>query len=178
MSIRQWIHTLYNNVNAYVTNNGYCSESFIIYRGVRQGCPLSPYIFILCSELFCRLIQHDNNIRGLYINNIEIKISQYADDTVLFTDGSERSIDSVISALNKFSKVSGLVTNFDKSIAFFVHPTNNIYSQANFKSCLNQKVPWHMAFLCVFVKEESGHRSNVTIPSNIFSIINILYIAC
>ena len=49
--IIHWVKILYTNVSAMVQNNGWLSESFNLSRGVRQGCPLSPYLFTLCVEL-------------------------------------------------------------------------------------------------------------------------------
>ena len=50
-SFIRWVRTLYSNSTACVCNNGYSSAFFTISRGVRQGCPLSPYIFYyMCRD--------------------------------------------------------------------------------------------------------------------------------
>jgi hypothetical protein len=49
--IRKWVKTIYKNNSACVTNNGYSSEFFPLSRGVRQGCPLLPYLFLIVVEL-------------------------------------------------------------------------------------------------------------------------------
>ena len=63
-----------------------------VHRGVRQGCPLSPYLFILSAEILAKAIRKNGNIRGLFVKDTDIKISQYADDTTLILDGSVKSL--------------------------------------------------------------------------------------
>ena len=48
---------------------------------MRQGCPLSPYLFLLAVELLAIRVRLCESIRGLYTGPFENKISQYADDT-------------------------------------------------------------------------------------------------
>ena len=79
-SIIKWVKVLYKNAMLAVTQGGNISSFFNIGRGCRQGDPLSPYLFILCSEILAIRIRNNNNIKGIKINNIEFKLSQYADD--------------------------------------------------------------------------------------------------
>ena len=62
-------------------NNGYASEFFKLERGVRQGCPLSGALFVLCAEILGNAIRQDTSIRGIQIFDKEFKVSQYAVDT-------------------------------------------------------------------------------------------------
>ena len=61
-------------------NNGHASDFFQFRRGVRQGCPLSGLLFVLTIEVLAQAIRQNENIRGLKINGIELKVSMYADD--------------------------------------------------------------------------------------------------
>ena len=91
-SIVQWFKTFYNNTESCIMNNGWASNFFSIHRGVRQGCPLSPYLFILSAEIMAKAIRRNTDIKGLVVKDTEIKLSQYADDTTLILDGSEKSL--------------------------------------------------------------------------------------
>ena len=62
---------------------------FNLSRGVRQGCPLSPYLLILYVEIVAEAIRNNSEIRGIKIQDTEFKLNQYADDTTPILDGSE-----------------------------------------------------------------------------------------
>ena len=93
---------------------------FKLGRGVRQGCPLSPYLFILCAEILAETIRKNENIKGITINEQEIKISQYADDTTLILDGSTVSFTTSLQILDLFSEISGLRLNNKKTVALWI----------------------------------------------------------
>ena len=116
--LMNWIKIYYSNTYACVSNNGHMSSYFQISRGVRQGCPLSPYLFIICSDIFIRLIKFNNDITGIRIFNREFKITHYADDTVLLCNGSSHSINSIMGVIKDFGNVSGLKVNCEKSYLF------------------------------------------------------------
>ena len=69
-------------------------------RGCRQGDSLSPYLFILCAEILAVLIRNEKIITGIKIGNHQFKISQYADDTSLLSDGSEKSLQTCFKLLS------------------------------------------------------------------------------
>jgi hypothetical protein len=69
--------------------NGGRSNPFCIKCGVPQGCPMSPLAFLIIAEALTRLIQNDPAIKGIEINGINVKISQFADDTQLFAETYE-----------------------------------------------------------------------------------------
>jgi len=63
--------------------NGYVSRSFALASGVAQGCPLSPLLFLIVTEALTRLILDDTRIKGIEVDGMRHKISQYADDSTL-----------------------------------------------------------------------------------------------
>jgi hypothetical protein len=93
-SIIQWIKTLHSNPESCVMNNGWTTQAFQLERGVRQGCPLSPYLFILAAEPLSCHIRNNNSIKGININGMEHKICQFADDTCLVLKMDTNSIDT------------------------------------------------------------------------------------
>ena len=116
---RKWIKMLYTDVKGYVLNNGYFSASFEMLRGIRQGCPISAYLFLLIVEILAINVRNNKNIKGIKLQTREIKISQLADDTTLFLE-NELSIKYVKEILYDFEIISGLRTNIDKTQAFMI----------------------------------------------------------
>ena len=51
---------------------------------MRQGCPLSPFLFISTAELMSNKVRQTDNVKGIILFDNEIKLSQFADDTKLF----------------------------------------------------------------------------------------------
>ena len=119
-SILQWVSTFYSSSESCVLNNGHFSERFYITRGVRQGDPLSPYLFILSVELLSAALKYDPNISGIKINNSEYLISQYADDSTLMLDEDPVSVNQEMKIIYLFSTCSGLRANFDKTQAVWI----------------------------------------------------------
>ena len=92
-SLVLWIKLFYTDISSSIQNNGWSSDFFNLDRGVRQGCPLSQYLFILCAGILGATVRQDKLIRDIQISNNECKISQYADDTTLILDGTKSSIE-------------------------------------------------------------------------------------
>ena len=103
--IVSWVKIVYNDKNqACVLNNGWKSDFFNIQRGVKQGDPLSPLLYIICGEILTNAIKHYKAIRGIDMNGFNSKILQYADDTCITIQKDERSLYSVFTILKDFEK--------------------------------------------------------------------------
>ena len=113
-SLLRWINLFYNNISSCIMNSGFSSGYFEIGRGVRQGDPLSGYLFIMCMEVFANNIRHSSNIKGIDVEGQEIKLVQYADDTTgILAD--EASVKNFLNKLNMFKNISGLQINIGKT---------------------------------------------------------------
>ena len=120
-SFRHWVSVLYSNPCLSVLVNGWLTENFTPTRGVRQGCPLSALLFILCIEVLSNKLRQDNDIKGLKIGfqSVEIKLAQLADDMTLFVK-DVISGENAVKAIEEFSKVSGITLNKNKTKAMWL----------------------------------------------------------
>ena len=111
----KWISIFYSNIKSCILNNGHCSTYFSLERGVRQGDPLAAYLFIIVLETLSAAIKFNPQIKGIEIDDTEILLSQYADDSTLALDYDEKNLKEVIDILEKFQNVSGLKINVEKT---------------------------------------------------------------
>lgn len=119
-SLCKWVKVLYSDIQSCIAYNGHCSEFFAINRGVRQGDPLSPYLFILALELMSAALKNDPRVNGIKINNSEYLLSQYADDSSLLLDDDQVSLERALDILEKYSECAGLRANLDKTEAIWI----------------------------------------------------------
>lgn len=108
------IKILFKNIKTTIFNNGFSSGYFFPDRGIRQGCCLSPSLFVIAVELMAIMLRKNVLIRGVKVANKVTTISQYADDTTLFLSDYV-SLRSAITTLHEFTKWSGLHINHHKS---------------------------------------------------------------
>ena len=83
----QWIKTFYTDINSIIVNNGNFSEQFNIEKGVRQGCPLSTCLILVCIDILASYIKNNENIKGIKIKEVEIKQTLIAGDSTFLNDG-------------------------------------------------------------------------------------------
>ena len=100
--------------------NGQYSQWFDVKRGTRQGDPLSLYLFLICAELLASMIRQNENIL-----DEEILLSQFADDTTFFLNGTRESFCSCMCVLQQFALMSGLNINVDKTKAVWIGSGRN-----------------------------------------------------
>ena len=167
-NIIKWIEILYKNTCSKVINNGWVTNSFQITRGLRQGCPLSPYIFILAVEPLAHNIRKNTNIKGLSVNNCRTKLSQYADDTELFIAAEENSLKEIFSTFKKFELLSGLKINIDKTEILPIGCTVN--EDISFLNNYECRITDHITVLGI----EIWANLNMTLSKNYTKRINTI----
>ena len=117
-SLIRWIQIFYKTISSTVMNNGYTTAPFKIFRGVTQGDPLSPYLFIICLEILAINIRLNKDIHGITVGNEEIKLEIFADDMTAFLR-DHASLDTLLNMVDSFSLHSGLKINFEKTEVLF-----------------------------------------------------------
>ena len=116
-----FIKTLYTDISSSLIINGFISPPFYPSRGVRQGCPLSPLLYVIFMEPFADAVRASPSIIGVNLpgSNIQCKLLQYADDsTATLTDS--KSIINLLNVMDRFGLASGSRLNRDKSLGFWV----------------------------------------------------------
>ena len=87
-------------------NGGVSTGYFDIKRGVRQGDPLSPYLFLLAIEILAQVLRKHDVIKGIQCDNFEVR-------QILFVR-NESSITRIQDIFRDFFELSGLKVNIEK----------------------------------------------------------------
>ena len=115
-----WVKLLNTDICASVIQAGVKSDFLKIERGCKQGDPIAAYLYILCGQVLYYLIYQNIDVKGLQIGTEEIKLSQFADDTTLILDGSQRSLEAALNTIEIFGTYSGLKMNTTKTKVIWI----------------------------------------------------------
>lgn len=144
------LKTIYSHPTANLVVKGYKSQNIQILRGTRQGCPLSPLLFILALEPLAIKIREHQDILGVKCGDREHKCAMFADDILLLLSSPVTSLPNLQLVLRHFTEFSGLKVNQSKTQAL------NVSLQTHIVQALQQSYPfkWQketMSYLGIFL---------------------------
>lgn len=116
-----WMNSIFSSTTSAVLLNGTPGKTLHCLRGVRQGDPLSPLLFVLAADFLQSLLNKGKDMGLLslpipMISNQDFPVIQYADDTLIFLEGDTKQLLFLKSVINTFSEATGLKVNFRKSM--------------------------------------------------------------
>lgn len=152
------IKTLYTECNSAISLKYGTSPRFAVARGVRQGCPAAPYLFLLAAQILSAFIV-ENNVQGIPVAGREVLISQVADDTTLFLRDAEQ-IPKAVNIIEQFSKASGLCLNLHKCELLAIKTCNHT-------SLHGIPVKEAVTYLGVVITKDENERSKLNFEPTI-----------
>lgn len=121
-----WINLFISTASFSVQVNGELAGYFHNTKGLRQGCSLSPYLFVICMNVLSKLIDEAAVQRKVGYHprckNIGLTHLCFADDLMIFADGSKRSLEGILEVFNGLEKstlfIAGATVNQEDIAAF------------------------------------------------------------
>lgn len=157
------VKMFYTDISSCVSLNPGMTPRFMVSRGIRQGCPISPKLFILATQLLTILIQQQSpEIEGITIFDKEFKLSQFADDTSIFLK-NKSMVGRILNKISLFSNASGLSLNIKKCELLPIHecPDSTI-EQINVVS--------EVKYLGITISKNLIRREDVNVSSHITDV--------
>ena len=127
------IRSLYSDPTFAVEIGTKTSEWYKQERGIRQGCPLSPYLFLIVMTVLCKDVHAELNLSRGILHPLGYSELRYADDTVLITN-NVNAMNRLLEKIEHHAAYYGLKFNQNKCVAL----TINTNARPQFANC--QKV--------------------------------------
>jgi hypothetical protein len=145
----KWIHFCISTVRFSILINGSPEGFFGSTRGIRQGDPLSPLLFVLITEALSRMMTRageEGMLSGFQVGSLDnflLKISHllFADDTLIFFDANPNHIFHIRLLFTWFEAVSGLKINLCKSEMVLVGSVSDLENLAGIMGCKTAQLP-------------------------------------
>ncbi|KAK2369401.1 hypothetical protein QL285_082539 [Trifolium repens] len=143
----KWMRACIFNSSMSVLVNGSPTEDFKVGRGLRQGDPLSPFLFLIVAEGLAGLMRRAvaiGKFKGYQVSdNIQFQMLQFADDTIILGEGTRDNLWTIKTLLRSFELVSDLKINFIKSKLYGVNVVPSFLAAGSaFLSCRSDTLPF------------------------------------
>ncbi|KAJ0540263.1 putative RNA-directed DNA polymerase [Helianthus annuus] len=130
----KWIMACVSSPSFSLAINGNLFGYFKGKRGLRQGDPMSPYLFTLVMEVLTLILQKQISLSSEFRFHSKCEAQRiinicFADDLFLFARGDHGSAKVILEAINGFKNMSGLVPSMSKSTVFFANVPNSVKQQ-------------------------------------------------
>ncbi|GKB29112.1 putative RNA-directed DNA polymerase, eukaryota, reverse transcriptase zinc-binding domain protein, partial [Tanacetum coccineum] len=144
---RDWIQSCLNSSKGSILVNGSPTSEFQYFKSLKQGDPLSPFLFILvmeCLHLSFQKVVNAGLYKGVVLDNsLQISHLFYADDVVFIGQWCDSNISTIIRVLDCFFQASGMRINLHKSKIMGIAVDNSLVTQAaNSIGCLTLSLPF------------------------------------
>ena len=146
---RKWIRECVGTAKASVLVNGSPTDEFHLHRGLRQGDPLSSFLFLIAAEGLHILmkVMADNHLFTGYsvgmVNPVVVSHLRFVDDTLLLGHKSWANVRALRGTLVIFKSMSGLKVNFNKSLLVGINISDSWLNEAaSVLGCKVGKVPF------------------------------------
>jgi hypothetical protein len=144
-----WMRACISTVRFSVIVNGSPTGFFDSSRGLRQGDPLSPLLFLLIMEVLSRMLRRSVErgfIKGFQVgrdrhSSVSVSHLLYADDTILFCDAIPEQLLYIRMALTCFEAVTGLKVNMTKSEMVPIGEVQDLSAMAELLYCQIGSLP-------------------------------------
>lgn len=87
----------------------------LLKTGTRQGCPLSPLLFVMVLEILLRTVQNDSEIQGIRHRGFQYKYRAFADDILFIIEESKTTMPKLLNRIEEFGRLAGFYINKQKS---------------------------------------------------------------
>ena len=152
---------------------GHMSPWWYLSRGLYQGNPIGPYLFLLIIETLAIQLRQNPEVEGITVNGVRHLLSQFADDMDMFIKFNREVWNVAMSILSQFEMSSGMLINYDKTTVYRMGSIRN--SDAKFYSV--KKIQWTnepLNILGVQVAHDEATMQEINLDPLITKAQNIL----